>query len=229
MPIALQRLVATRRVGIEPTARVYRDVGCLLDRLDREILGRVDDNSPLATDPGDDRGPVFVVMPPAGLAFLAAPPRSTPSRFGPARLGLAFVPSDVVEVIRFHRACSLAIHLVGHRRIPQPPAPAITGPAMDAQLSGHTPRRTRETEEKRRQNPVRQRPPTLVEQGIGEIVEGALATVTPVAFAAGSVVVIPPRIDIPALTAGTLEGTIFPPQRMDVGLTLVDVEELVDV
>ena len=38
-----------------------------------------------------------------------------------------------------------------------------------------------------------------------------------------------PRIDIPALTAGTLEGTIFPPQRMDVGLTLVDVEELVDV
>ena len=74
---------------------------------------------------------------------------------------------------------------------------------MDAQLSGHTPRRTRETEEKRRQNPVRQRPPTLVEQGIGEIVEGALATVTPVAFAAGSVVVIPPRIDI-SLTFRTL-------------------------
>jgi len=32
-----------------------------------------------------------------------------------------------------------------------------------------------------------------------------------------------------ALTAGTLEGTIFPPQRMDVRLTLVDVEELVKV
>jgi len=68
-----------------------------------------------------------------------------------------------------------------------------------------------------------------MQQGLGEVVAGALATVTPVAFAAGSVVVIPPRIDIPALTAGTLEGTIFPPQRMDVGLTLVDVEELVDV
>ena len=78
MPIALQRLVATRRVGIEPTARVYRDVGCLLDRLDREILGRVDDNSPLATDPGDDRRSVFVVMPTPGLALLAAPPWSTP-------------------------------------------------------------------------------------------------------------------------------------------------------
>ena len=47
---------------------------------------------------------------------------------------------------------------------------------MDAQLSGHTPRRTRETEEKRRQNPVRQRPPTLVEQGIGEVVEGKYLT-----------------------------------------------------
>ena len=78
MPIALQRLVATRRVGLEPTARVYRDVGCLLDRLDREILGRVDDNSPLATDPGDDRGPIFVVMPATGLALLAAPPWSPP-------------------------------------------------------------------------------------------------------------------------------------------------------
>jgi hypothetical protein len=78
VPIALQRLVATRRVGIEPTARVHRDVGCLLDRLDREIFGRVDDDGPLATDPRDDRGAVFVVMSPAGLALLAAPPRSTP-------------------------------------------------------------------------------------------------------------------------------------------------------
>jgi hypothetical protein len=35
--------------------------------------------------------------------------------------------------------------------------------------------------------------------------------------------------NILALAPGTLEGTILPPQRMDVGLTLVDVEELVDV
>src|SRR5262245_29661695 len=74
MPIALQRLVATRRVGIEPTARAHRDVGCLLDRLDREISGRVEDNGSLATDPSDDRGSVFVVMPATGLALLAAPP-----------------------------------------------------------------------------------------------------------------------------------------------------------
>jgi hypothetical protein len=68
-----------------------------------------------------------------------------------------------------------------------------------------------------------------VEQGSGEVVEGALATVTPVSFTPGAIVVLPPRIDILALAPGTLEGTIFPPQRMDGGLTLVDVEELVDV
>ena len=49
-----------------------------------------------------------------------------------------------------------------------------------------------------------------MEQGVGEIVEGALATVTPVAFAPGAVVVIPPRIDIVALASGTLEWAIFP-------------------
>src|SRR5215475_11208154 len=65
VPITLQRLVATRRVGIEPTARAHRDMGCPLYRLDREIFGRVEDDGPLATDPGDDRRSVFVVMPSA--------------------------------------------------------------------------------------------------------------------------------------------------------------------
>ena len=64
---------------------------------------------------------------------------------------------------------------------------------------------------------------------MGEVVEGALAAVAPVAFATGSVVVCPPRINVVALAPGTLQGTIFPSQRMDVGLTLVNVEELVDV
>jgi hypothetical protein len=64
---------------------------------------------------------------------------------------------------------------------------------------------------------------------MGEVIEGALATVTPVTFTPGSVVIRPPRIDVLALAPGTLEGPIFPPQRMDVSLTLVDVEELVDV
>ena len=68
-----------------------------------------------------------------------------------------------------------------------------------------------------------------MEQGSGEVVKGALATVTPVPFTPGAIVVRPPRINILALAPGTLEGTIFPPQRRDIGLTLVDVEEFVDV
>ena len=59
--------------------------------------------------------------------------------------------------------------------------------------------------------------------------KGALAAVAPVALAPGAIVVCPPRIDIVALAPGTLEGPIFPSQRMDVGLTLVDVEEFVHV
>jgi hypothetical protein len=68
-----------------------------------------------------------------------------------------------------------------------------------------------------------------VQQGISEVIEGALAAITPVAFAPGSIVVRPPRINVLALAPGTLEETIFPPQRMDVVLALFSVEELVDM
>ena len=68
-----------------------------------------------------------------------------------------------------------------------------------------------------------------MQEGLSEVVEGALAAVTPVAFAAGAVVVLPPRINVLALAPGTLEGAIFPAQRVDVGLALSDVEEMVDV
>jgi len=64
---------------------------------------------------------------------------------------------------------------------------------------------------------------------MGEVVEGALAAVTPVTFTPGAIVVIPPRIDVLALAPGTLERVLFPPERMDVGLTVFGVEELVDV
>ena len=68
-----------------------------------------------------------------------------------------------------------------------------------------------------------------MQEGRGEIVEGALAAVTPVAFAAGAVVVLPPGIDVLALAPGTLEGPLFLSQRVDVGMTLIGVEELVEV
>src|SRR5262245_5125538 len=73
MEIALQSPIAARRVGVEPTARLDRHVRGLLDRLDREISGRLDHHCPLATDPGDDGRPIFVIMAPPGLTLLPAP------------------------------------------------------------------------------------------------------------------------------------------------------------
>jgi hypothetical protein len=68
-----------------------------------------------------------------------------------------------------------------------------------------------------------------VEQGVGEVVEGALAAVAPVAFAPGPVMVLAPRIDVLALAPWTLEGTIFPPECVNVRLALVGVEEVVQM
>jgi hypothetical protein len=64
---------------------------------------------------------------------------------------------------------------------------------------------------------------------MGEVVEGPLAAVAPVALAARAVVVCPPGIDLLALAPRTLERTIFPPERVDVGVTVFGVEELVDI
>jgi len=68
-----------------------------------------------------------------------------------------------------------------------------------------------------------------MQQGIGQVIEGTLAAVAPVTLASGAVVVRPPRIDVLALAPGTLECAIFPSQRVDGGLALIDVEELVEV
>ncbi len=70
-----------------------------------------------------------------------------------------------------------------------------------------------------------------VQECAREVIEGALAGLlfTAVALQSRLVVICPPGTNIVALTSGTLEGTIFPPQRMDVRLALVDVEELVNV
>jgi hypothetical protein len=68
-----------------------------------------------------------------------------------------------------------------------------------------------------------------MQQGVGQVVAGALTAVAPGALTPGSIVVCAPRIDVVALTPGTLQRAVFPPERMDVGLTLVGVEEVVDV
>ena len=108
MHIALQRAIAAGRVRIQPTARVDGEVSGLLHGLHGEIAGRLEDDRPLATDPGDQRGPVFLVVPPPGLALLAAPTRAAAQRLLAAPYGLALVAGGVIEVIGLDRPCQLA-------------------------------------------------------------------------------------------------------------------------
>src|SRR5215510_8154379 len=70
--IALERPIAAGRVRIQPTARVDGEVHRLLHGLHGATFGRLEDDHPLAADPRDNRWPVFVVVPPTGLALLAA-------------------------------------------------------------------------------------------------------------------------------------------------------------
>ena len=138
MEISLQRPIAAGGVRVESTARVHRDISCLLHRLDREIFGRLDDDAPLATDPGDDGRPVFVIVASTRLTLLTATTRSAPQRLLPALRRLPLMARGMVELISFDRACQLTVHLIGESGIAQPPAPAIAGAAMEPQLSGDT-------------------------------------------------------------------------------------------
>jgi hypothetical protein len=99
---------------------------------------------------------------------------------------------------------------------------------MDTYLPRNTLRRAREAQQKGSQDPMRQRPLALGQQRVGKVIEGAPTAVAPVAFHPWPIMVRPPGPNVVALATGTLERTIFPPQRMDVGLTLVGTEELVD-
>src|SRR5262245_62736248 len=78
--VALHRLIAARGVRIKAAPRLDGEVGGLLHGLHRAISGRLDNHCSLATDPGDNRGPIFVIMAPARLALLAAPTRSVSQR-----------------------------------------------------------------------------------------------------------------------------------------------------
>src|SRR5215470_4720338 len=98
---------------------------------------------------------------------------------------------------------------------------------MDPQLSGNPTRCTRQAQEKRGQNPVHHRALAAIQERAREVIEGALAALlfTAVAFQARLGMVGAPGTDVVALTARALEWAIFPPQRMDIGLTRVGVEE----
>jgi hypothetical protein len=91
MHVPLHRPLAAGRVGREPTPRLDCQICCLLDRLHGASSRRLDDDRPLATDPGTNRGPVFVIMAPARLTLLAAPTRSATQRLCAALLALALL------------------------------------------------------------------------------------------------------------------------------------------
>src|SRR5262247_4120775 len=113
MYIALHRPVAARRVRGESTARLDGEAGCFLYGLHGEISRRLDDDRSLATDPGNNRGPIFVIMAPPWFAFLPAPTRSTPQGLFPSLLGLPLVARGMIEVVGFNGAFQLAMHLIG--------------------------------------------------------------------------------------------------------------------
>src|SRR4029434_6174661 len=174
---------------------------------------------------------ILVIVPPPGLTLLATPPGLAAQRFRPARLGLSLVSGGVREGVGIDRPGQLPPDLIGQSRIAQPPAPAVTRADMNAQLSGNTPRGTRQAQQKGSQNPVHHRALAAIQERTREVIEGALAALlfTAVALQAWLGMVRAPWSDVEALTAGTLEGPIFPAQCMDVGLTRFGVEEVVEM
>src|SRR5215470_4839280 len=135
MHVALHRPIAAGGVRIDPTARLDGKVCCLLHRLHGEVFGCLDDDSALATDPGDNCWPIFVVVPPTRFTLLAASTCPASQVLFSAVCRLALLAGGVIEVIGFDGAVQLTLHLIGQRSVAEPPAPAIAGPDMDTQLS----------------------------------------------------------------------------------------------
>src|SRR5215471_18971628 len=88
---------------------------------------------------------------------------------------LPLLASGVIELIRFHGALELPLHLVGQGGIAQPPTPALARPHMPPQFLGHAARGTRQAQEKRRKNPIHDRALAAIQERSHEVIEGALA------------------------------------------------------
>src|SRR5262249_7024070 len=93
VPIALERVIAAGRVRRELTARVDREVGGLLHRLDRKVPRRLDHDTALAAHPGDDRRLILVIVAPPGLAFLRRRRGWRPNDFLPPVLAWPLCPA----------------------------------------------------------------------------------------------------------------------------------------
>jgi hypothetical protein len=106
MEVSLQGPIAARRVRIQATARMDGEVGCLLYRSDGKISHALHHNSPLAADPRDDGGPVFVIVAPAGLAFLPPATWPAPQVFFYRRVSLA-LSGQLCDRVHPIRRCPL--------------------------------------------------------------------------------------------------------------------------
>src|SRR5262249_9022480 len=93
MHVTRHRPIATGGVRVEPTARVHCQVRRLLHRFDGEIPGRLEDDCPVPTDPGDNRRPILVIMAPPRLALLPAPTRPAPQQLRATTWRLPLVAS----------------------------------------------------------------------------------------------------------------------------------------
>jgi hypothetical protein len=76
---------------------------------------------------------------------------------------------------------------------------------------------------------LRERPLALGEERLRQVVKGTPAVFAAVAFEARSVMISTPGTNLLAVAMGTLQGAIFPPQRMDIGMARVGMEELVEL
>jgi hypothetical protein len=166
-------------------------------------------------------------MPPAGLTLLAATTRPAAQVLFSSMFCLPLVAGSVIEFIRFNGAFQLTMHLIGQGSVAKPPAPTIAGAHMHTQLPGDATGRTREAQQKGGQNPIRERPLALGEERLRQVVKGTPAVFAAVAFEARSVMISTPGTNLLAVAMGTLQGAIFPPQRMDIGVASVGMEELV--
>jgi hypothetical protein len=229
MPRALHRPIAAGRVRTEPPARFYRHGSSLLSRLHRAIGGRLADDRPLTAAPGEHGWPLCVRMAAARLALLAATTRPGPQRLLPTPLGLALLARGGGELIRLDRPFSLPLHCIGQGSLPSPPPPTITGADLEPHLPGKAPRRTRQAQEQGGKKPVAQGPLTLGQEGVGEVMKGASATVAPGAWPSWPVVLRAPVPHVVTLAPGTGQRTLLPPQRLKRGVAGVGVAELVKV
>src|SRR5262245_44802800 len=231
MLITRDQPVAAGRVRVELAANLYGEVGGLLHRLDRKVPCRVDHDTTLTAHPGDNGRPIFVVMAPPGLAFLATPPWLAAQRFRPSHLGLSLESGGMIQVVGFDCPRQLPLHFVGESRMAQPPTPAIARPHMHPHLSDNATRGTRQAQQKCREYPVHDRALAAIQERACEVIEGALAVLlfTAVTLQSGLVVIGAPGTDVVALTSGALQGPILPAQRMDIRLTRIGVEELVQM